>query len=73
VVTKIKPPTVQQLVDVIHEYNVARGHELQTTKGSVPQNYKNPLMDNLYDAANASARTLALLQVTEISIAPRNQ
>ena len=64
-----KPPTIGQLVSIITEYNVARGHELsQKPATGWPDGYKNPFMDNLYDAASAAARTLAMLQVKEVSI-----
>jgi hypothetical protein len=68
---KTKPPTVQQLLDVVNAYNTARTNELRVVPLPFPEGYKNPLVDNLYDAANGAARTLALLQVTEVSIAPR--
>jgi hypothetical protein len=69
---KTKAPTTQQLVDIIREYNVARAHELsqKPATGFAPE-YKNPLMENLYDAANMAATTLAQLKVDEISVAPR--
>lgn len=54
-----KPPTVQQLVDIIREYNVARAQELsQKPPTGWPAGYKNPLMDQLYDAANLAAALL---------------
>ena len=74
VVTKIKPPTVQQLVDVIHEYNIAREHELrQMSVAGLPKDYKNPLMDNLYDAASKAALALKMIAVSAeaITIQPR--
>lgn len=54
-----KPPTVQQLVDIIREYNAARAQEIsQKPPTGWPAGYKNPLMDNLYDAANLAAAQL---------------
>ena len=68
--SKPKTPTIQQLVDIIREYNVARGQELsQKPPGGWPMDYQNPMMEALYDAAQLAARTLAMLQVTEVSLA----
>jgi hypothetical protein len=66
---KQKPPTVAQLAAIIEAYNVARTNELRVVPLPFPPGYKNPLLDNLYDAACGAARALALLQVTEVSIA----
>ena len=56
---KPKPPTIQQLVDVVREYNAARAQELsQKPATGWPAGYKNPLMDNLYEAANLAAAQL---------------
>ena len=69
---KSKPPTIQQLVDIVHEYNVARAHELsQKPNTGWPQGYKNQLMDNLYDAACLASRAIALMQVEPIAVEPR--
>lgn len=64
-----KPPTVQQLVDIIAQYNKAREHELQSIpKGMVVEGYKNPLMESLYDAACLAAQ--ALKPAVELHIKP---
>lgn len=55
----LKPPTVQQLVDIIAEYNKARELELRNLGNrAVPADYKNPLMEKLYDAACLAADNL---------------
>jgi len=69
---KAKEPTIQQNIDLIHEYGVAREQELsQQPKGGWPADYKNPLMENLYDAANHAAIALTKLQGAAIAVAPR--
>ena len=68
---KIAPTSVQQLVDIIREYNVARAQEIsQKPPTGWPVNYKNPLMDNLYDAANLAAAQLKPALTVNLEIEP---
>ncbi len=56
---KSPPATVAQLVEIIREYNAARAQEIsQKPPTGWPAGYKNPLMDNLYEAANMAAAAL---------------
>ncbi len=66
---KQKPPTIQQLVDIIREYNVARAQELsQKPAAGWPEGYKNPLMDNLYDAANIAVAQLKPTMAVNLTV-----
>ena len=70
-VSKLPVPTVQQLVDIIHEYNVARAQELsQKPPTGWPAGYKNPYMDNLFDAANQAAALLKPALTVKLEIVP---
>jgi len=64
---KQKPPTIQQLVDIVREYNVARAQEIsQKPATGWPQDYKNPMMDALYDCAkNAAEKLKSLMSAIE--------
>lgn len=54
-----KPPTIQQLVDIIAAYNTARQLELrQQPVSGWPAGYKNELMEELYDCALGAAKLL---------------
>ena len=66
---KPKPPTIQQLVDLVKEYNTARELELRTAPlAGFPKDYQNPLMEALYDAATAAAAQLAAAVTLEVKI-----
>lgn len=68
---KPQQPTVQQLVDIIKEYNRARELELRMMPvGGFPPAYKNALMDNLYDVATGAAAMLK--PAVEITIEQRD-
>jgi len=57
-----KTPSIQQLIDVVNAFNTA--HELDLRHAAPPA--KNPLMDDLYDAAAAAAKALKPLMVVEL-------
>ncbi len=59
---KVKQPTIAQLIDIVNAYNAARANELRLVPLPFPTNYKNDLMDVLYDAAlKASMQLKAIL------------
>ena len=65
------PPTVQQLVDVVKEYNRARELELKLMPPTgFPAGYKNQFMENLYDAATVAAAELRPALTVTLSIVP---
>lgn len=67
---KTKQPTIQQLVEIIREYNIARAHELsQKPTSGWPTGYKNILLDALCDCAELAAKQLK--PALEIKIASR--
>jgi hypothetical protein len=66
---KIHTPTVQELIAVVEAYNAARENELRVVPVPFPVGYKNPMMDNLYDAAKNAAATLA--KAVAVKPAPR--
>ena len=67
---KPKPPTIKELVSIIEAYNVARANELRTLPPNVAGDYKNPLMEALYDAAQLAAEQLKPALTVSLNISP---
>lgn len=59
-----KKPSIQQLIEVVNAFNKAHELDLRHVTETAKQ---NPLMDDLYDAAAAAAKSLKPLMVVEIN------
>ena len=69
-ITRGKPATVAELIAVIAEFN--RAHDLDL-KHKLPAGTPNPLLDNLYIAATAAAKSLQPFMAVEVKTVPGKQ
>lgn len=67
-----KVPSIQQDIDIVNAYLKGRELELRMMPpGGFPLDYKNDLMDRLFDAASASAARLAPAQAVNLDLGTR--